>query len=165
MPQVVVDIAQMQITDNPDDVLVTYSLGSCLGVTVYDPQIQVGGMVHCMLPLSKVDQTKAKARPGMFVDTGVSQLLTTLFKMGARKSRIVINVAGGAHVLNNANNMFKIGERNFTVMRKILWKNGLLMHVTEVGGTNSRTIRLHIASGAFVIKTQGQEAEYGLPRS
>lgn len=163
MSQVVVDIAQMQVTENPADVLVTYSLGSCLGITVYDPQIQVAGMVHCMLPLSKVDPSKAKARPGMFVDTGVSLLLTTLFKMGARKSRIVINVAGGAHVLNNENNMFKIGERNFTVMRKILWKNGLLMHVSDIGGTNSRTIRLHNDSGCFVIKTQGKETEYGLP--
>lgn len=159
MPLVIVDIAQMKITDSPQDVLVTYSLGSCVGVAVYDPLLGIGGMVHCMLPLSKVDQEKAKQRPGMFVDTGLSLLLTRLFSMGVRKSRVMVLAAGGAHVLNN-NSLFKIGERNVTVLRKILWKNGMLMQVKDIGGCVSRTIRLHMDTQQFVIKKQGQEFFY-----
>jgi chemotaxis protein CheD len=63
MTTVVVDIADMRISDNPEETLVTYSLGSCVGVTIYDPVIRIGGMIHCMLPLSKVDKEKAANRP------------------------------------------------------------------------------------------------------
>ena len=161
MALVVVDIAEMMITDSPEDVLVTYSLGSCVGVAVFDPYLGVGGMIHCMLPLSKVDPEKAKQRPGMFVDTGLSLLLTRLFNMGVRKSRAQVMAVGGAHVLNN-NSLFKIGERNVTVLRKILWKNGMLMHVKDVGGSASRTIRLHMDTMRFVVKKQGQEFCYNV---
>lgn len=58
-----VDISAMVVTDKADDVLVTYSLGSCIGVALYDPEACVGGMIHCMLPLSKIDPAKGKSRP------------------------------------------------------------------------------------------------------
>ncbi|MFO7930378.1 MAG: chemotaxis protein CheD [Thermodesulfobacteriota bacterium] len=162
MGLVVVDIADMRISDNPNDTLVTYSLGSCIGVAIYDPALRIGGMIHCMLPLSKVDREKAKNRPYMFVDTGMQQMLTYLYEAGMRKARAVVNVAGGSQVLDSQG-VFKIGERNFTVLRKILWKNGLLMHVQEVGGNRSRTIGLEMATGRFSIKSGGETVYYELP--
>lgn len=157
----VVDIAGMRISQNPADTLITYSLGSCLGVTIYDPMLRLGGMVHCMLPLSKVDAAKAEQRPYMFVDTGISLMLTQLYDMGLRKARAVVNVAGGAQVLDDKG-VFKIGERNFTVLRKLLWKNGLLMNVQQVGGSISRTISLDIGTGRFTIKSGGALTHYDL---
>ncbi|MFP4650006.1 MAG: chemotaxis protein CheD [Desulfobacterales bacterium] len=162
MGLVVVDIADMRISSNPNDTLVTYSLGSCIGVAIYDPALKIGGMIHCMLPLSKVDREKAKNRPYMFVDTGMQQMLTSLYDAGMRKARAVVNVAGGSQVLDSQG-VFKIGERNFTVLRKILWKNGLLMHVQEVGGNRSRTISLELATGRFSIKSGGGTVYYELP--
>jgi chemotaxis protein CheD len=158
----VVDIADMKISDNPGDTLITYSLGSCLGVTVYDPSLRLGGMIHCMLPLSKVDKEKARVRPYMFVDTGMQRMLTKLYEAGLRKARAVVNVAGGSQVLDSQG-VFKIGERNFTVLRKMLWKNGLLMHVQEVGGNASRTVSLDIGTGRFSIKSGGKVVHYELP--
>jgi chemotaxis protein CheD len=163
MPYRIVDIADMKISSLVGDILVTYSLGSCVGVAVYDPVLQTGAMIHCMLPLSKVDKEKARERPYMFVDTGMQLMLNKLFDCGAQKSRLKIAVAGGAHVLND-DSIFKIGERNFTVLRKILWKNSMLMNVQDVGGDVSRTIRLHIGSGRFTVKSQGTEVHYDLPR-
>lgn len=150
MALIVVEIAGMRISSDPEDTLVTYSLGSCLGITIYDPILRLGGMVHCMLPLSKMDEQKAQARPYMFVDTGVQAMLGELYDLGLRKTRAVIHVAGGAQVLDTTG-VFKIGERNFTVLRKILWKNNLLMESQTVGGQCSRTIRLNIGSGEFSI--------------
>ncbi len=150
MALIVVEIAGMRISSDPEDTLVTYSLGSCLGVTIYDPVLRLGGMIHCMLPLSKVDAQKAAARPFMFVDTGVQRMLGELYEMGLRKSRAVIHVAGGGQVLDTTG-IFKIGERNFTVLRKILWNNGLLMESQTVGGQHSRTIRLNIGTGEFTL--------------
>ncbi|HMA66349.1 MAG TPA: chemotaxis protein CheD [Desulfosalsimonadaceae bacterium] len=158
----VVDIADMKITDNPADTLITYSLGSCIGVAIYDPVLRLGGMIHCMLPLSKVDKEKARVRPYMFVDTGMQAMLGSLYEQGMRKARAVVNVAGGAKVLDNQG-VFKIGERNFTVLRKILWKNGLLMNVQEVGGNVSRTVSLDVGTGRFSIKSGGKLQHYDLP--
>ena len=99
----------------------------------------------------------------MFVDTGMQLMLSQLFESGVRKARLKIAVAGGAHILND-DNLFKIGERNFTVLRKILWKNSMLMNVQDVGGDISRTIRLHVGTGRFTVKSQGTEVHYELPQ-
>lgn len=156
MSTIIVDIAQMQISANPEDRLITYSLGSCIGVTVYDPIACVGGLIHCMLPLSSVDRNKAELKPAMFVDTGIPMLLREIFALGARKNSLIIKVAGGSQVLDKQG-MFRIGERNYTVFRKVLWKNGLLTAAEDVGGDISRTMSLSMKTGDVVLKIQGQE--------
>lgn len=148
----------MQVSTSPDDTLVTYSLGSCLGVTVYDTSKHMGGMIHCMLPLSKVDPAKAATTPCMFVDGGIPLLLNTMFKMGAKKDTLIIKAAGASNVIGTQD-LFKIGERNFTVFRKLMWKNNLLIKAHDVGGNISRTMRLEISTGKLVIRSQGQEKE------
>jgi chemotaxis protein CheD len=162
MTLLVVDIADMCISNNDDEVLITYSLGSCIAVAIYDPALRLGGLIHCMLPLSKVNKEKANSRPFMFVDTGMQVMLGQLFEYGLRKNRAVIHVAGGAQVLDS-HGVFKIGERNFTVLRKILWKNGLLMHTQEVGGNKSRTVSLNIKTGRFSVKSGGNLVHYDIP--
>ncbi len=155
----VVGISDMAVSEDPQDVLITYSLGSCLGLTAYDPQKQIGGLIHCMLPLSSMDPTKAKANPCMFTDTGVTQLLTDLLKRGAVKDRLVIKVAGCAAPLD-AGGRFKIGERNYTVLRKILWKNGILLKAEDIGGVKPRTLSLQVDSGRTTIKSGSEENEF-----
>ena len=78
---ITVNISDMKVSSNPEDVLVTYSLGSCVGVTLYDPLQKIGGLIHCMLPLSKVDPERAKEVPYMFVDTGLPLMLQTLINI------------------------------------------------------------------------------------
>ena len=155
---VIVDIADMAVSTDPETTLVTYSLGSCLGVAVHDPVAGVGGMIHCMLPLSKTDKEKAKTKPCMFVDTGIMKLLKELFKCGMTRDNAVVKVAGCAKVLDRQD-LFKIGERNYTVLRKVLWKNSMLIQAEDVGGSISRTIRLDIGSGQFWLKSGGTTRE------
>ena len=158
MSQLIVDIADAKVSDREDDVLVTYSLGSCLGVAIYDPQVRVGGMIHCMLPLSSVDPAKAEQRPFMFVDTGMMRFLKMLFDRGVSRSRAIVKVAGCARILDNSN-LFRIGERNYTVARKVLWKNGLMIKSENIGGNMSRTMRLEIGTGRCLLRSSGQESE------
>lgn len=148
---VVVDIADMAISTNTGDVLITYSLGSCLGIAVYDPVNVVGGLMHCMLPLSKIDASKAAEKPYMFVDTGMQAFLGALYKQGLQKKNALVKVAGGARVMDR-NDLFKIGERNYTVLKKVLWKNGLLIKGEHVGGAETRTVRLDMSTGDYHIK-------------
>ena len=153
-----IGISEMMVSNRPEDILITYSLGSCLGLTFYDPVVRVGGLIHCMLPLSKIDQKKAEATPAMFVDTGVPVLLQAVFDIGAQRSRLIANVAGCASLLDEKK-LFKIGERNHTVLRKILWKNDILIANEDCGGTASRTLALYIANGRTTVKSSGQVIE------
>src|SRR5687768_10744511 len=117
----IIGIADMKISAKPDDSLITYALGSCLGITAYDPVAKVGGMIHIMLPLSSVNPQKAKENPFMFVDTGVPELFRACYKAGAVKQRLVVKVAGGASThQNDKEDQFQIGKRNFLMLRKLL---------------------------------------------
>ncbi len=156
MRQVVV-VADMKI-GRVGDVLVTHALGSCLGLMVYDPQEKVGGLLHAMLPLSKINPQKAAENPLMFVDTGVPKLFEELYALGARKDRLVVKAAGCGRPIGN-NELFKIGERNYTVLKKILWKNSILLESEDVGGTASRTVYMHVSTGRTMISSNGKEME------
>lgn len=153
-----VGISDMYVTCDPEDVVITYSLGSCVGVTLYDPVAKVGGMVHCMLPLSKIDPDKAAQKPYMFTDTGVTALLQSVFNMGATRANLIVKVAGAASLLDEKG-LFKIGERNYTVLRKVLWKNNLLIAAEDVQGTISRTLLLYMKDGRTTIRSAGREVD------
>lgn len=154
----IIGVSEMRVSNRTDDVLVTYSLGSCVGVAIYDPVVRVGGMIHCMLPLSKLDPQKARSFPCMFVDTGVPLLFNEAYKFGAQKSRIVVKVAGCSQVLGDQG-LFNIGERNYIVLRKILWKNNVLIASEDIGGTDSRTMYLEIGTGRVIVKSLGRIVE------
>lgn len=153
-----VGISEMIVSDSPDDVIVTYSLGSCVGLALYDAEVRVGGLIHCMLPLSRIDPDKAKANPCMFTDTGVPALLQAVLDKGASRKRLVAKVAGAAAPLNDKS-VFKIGERNYVVLRKVLWKNDILIAAESVGGTVARTMYLNVGNGRTSIKSGGKETE------
>lgn len=151
-----VGVADMKLSGREEDQIITHALGSCLGITIYDPVSKVGGMLHVMLPISTIDATKAAANPYMFVDTGVPRLFIECYKLGAQKQRCVIKVAGGAYTRGNEeNDYFQIGKRNFTMLRKIFWKNGVLIKGHDVGGCVSRTMTLKIDSGEVGVKING----------
>ena len=158
LKNVIVDIAHAKVSTQPDEMLVTYSLGSCLGVVFYDTELHIGAMAHCMLPLSSIDTSKATEKPYMFVDVGIPRLLEEMFQLGCRKRNLVTRVAGGASAISNTN-LFRIGERNFAVFRKIMWKNGLLIQGEDVGGEITRTLRLETATGRLTVRSNGVERE------
>jgi chemotaxis protein CheD len=152
-----VGVADMRVSAEIGDLIVTHALGSCLGVAVYDPVACVGGMLHVMMPLSAIDPAKAERNPFMFVDTGFPELLVECFSAGAQKQRLEIRVAGGANSrMREEDDFFQIGKRNLVVLRKLLWKNGLLLKSYDVGGTQSRTMSLEIGTGKVTIKSCGK---------
>jgi chemotaxis protein CheD len=150
----IVGVAEMKISDKRGDLIITHALGSCLGVAVHDTLACVGGLLHVMLPLSTINPEKAEKNPFMFIDTGFPRFLIECFKTGAKKQRLEIMVAGGANSQNREeNDYFQIGKRNFIILRKLLWKEGLLLKSYDVGGSNSRTMSLEIGTGRVTIKS------------
>ncbi len=144
------------MSQDPNDILVTYSLGSCVGLALYDKVIKVGGLIHCMLPLSKIDKEKAAVRPFMFVDTGVTRLLSELFQKGAQRQNLVAKVAGAGSPLGKEET-FRIGQRNYTILRKLLWKNNILIDTEDIGGSKARTMYLYLEDGLVTVKSEGKE--------
>ena len=158
MALIVVGISDMRVSSNPNDVFITYSLGSCIGLTAYDPVLRIGGMIHYMLPLSNISPEKATLRPAMFADTGVPALLNELCSMGAAKDQLAIKVVGGAQLMDQ-HKLFNIGERNYLILRKIMWKNNILIRANDVGGGLSRTLRLELDTGRVCVKSSQGEKE------
>lgn len=153
-----IGISEMRVSNQSEDILITYSLGSCIGVTIYDPISRVGGMIHCMLPDSKLDPQKARSFPCMFVDTGIPSLFNEAYRLGAQKERIIVKVAGCSQILDDKN-LFNIGERNYMTLRKLLWKNSVLINAEDVGGNDSRTLYLDVTSGRVTVKSRDRKIE------
>jgi chemotaxis protein CheD len=151
---ITVNVSDARSSSDPADVLVTYALGSCIGVCVYDPVAAVAGLLHFQLPTSTLDPDKAVTNPFMFADTGFTRLIEMVLQAGAQKRRLHIKLAGGAAMLNDASS-FNIGKRNHAAIRKILWQHGLFIASEDVGGGAPRTVYLKVNDGAFTIKSGG----------
>lgn len=154
MNLVVVGVGDGRVSRDPDAVLVTYALGSCIALAVHDPASGAGGMAHFMLPESSLDPAKAAANPWMFADTAIPLLFLRLAELGVQKRRLVVRAAGGAQVMDD-NGIFNIGKRNCLAMRKILWKAGVMLREEATGGVVSRSVRLEIGSGKFWLRSTG----------
>ena len=146
------------VSNDPGTTLTTYSLGSCLGITIYDPVCRTGGLLHAMLPDSSINVAKAANQPGMFVDTGVPALFRAAYELRAEKHRMIICVAGGAQFLDQSG-FFNIGQRNCVSFRELLRHHGLVIQAEQVGGLVSRTIHLNLASGEVRLRSSGQPDE------
>lgn len=153
----VVGVADMAASNDPGTILTTYSLGSCLGLTVYDPVTKVGGLLHLMLPDSSIDPVKARTSPYMFVDTGVPRVFQAVYSLGGDRSRVVVKVAGGAQFLDN-NRVFNIGERNLSSLTTLMARNGHRLQAQDVGGTSSRTLKFDLGNGEVSIHSPGLNA-------
>jgi len=153
--QIVVGVADMKVSNQPEDVLVTHALGSCIGVAIYDPVSRVGGILHYMLPESSLDPAKGQENPYMFADTGLPRLFRECYRLGAQKPRLQVKIAGGSQVLGNQQH-FQIGRRNYAALRKIFLKNNVLIDKEDVGGAIARTLFLEMGTGNVWIKVMGQ---------
>jgi chemotaxis protein CheD len=156
--KVVVGIAEIAVVTEPSVEIWTYALGSCLGLAIYDPVSRVGGLLHAMLPASTVATQKADENPAMFVDTGVPELFKACYRAGAVKSRLLVFAAGCANMSQSqSSDIFQIGRRNMVMLRKLLWKNGVLLTRHDTEGNDSRTMALSLDSGRVHISVRGEQ--------
>lgn len=154
--RLIIHVSDAKVSKDSNDLLITYSLGSCIGVCLYDPAAHIGGMLHYQLPDSKLDPEKVKEKPFMFADSGMKILVDKLVSMGANKKRMQIKIAGGAN-MDTGPKGFDIGKRNHLALRKILWKNGMFIDSEDVGENYPRNLYLDIANGSVIVKSNGVE--------
>lgn len=150
---VTVGVGDMRASRDPQTVFVSHSLGSCIGVAVYDPQTHIGGVLHAMLPSSPTSGGST-SRPHMFVDTGLPSLINAVCTLGAVKERLQIRIAGGAQFIGKSQ-IFNIGSQNTASAQELLLTNGLSAQLVECGGQYSRTLRLDLSNGGLTIEAPG----------
>lgn len=159
--RVVIGVGDMAVSNNPQVVLSTYALGSCIGVIAYDPTMKAAGILHLMLPESSISPEKAARQPAMFADTGLPALFKALTGLKGERSRLRLFVAGGASVIGGTD-PFRIGERNTRVTLDYLQREGFTIRRSEVGGSINRTIHLEVNTGTVSMKTPTETIQHPL---
>lgn len=133
--------------------LISYGLGSCIGIALYDPVAKIGGLLHIMLPDSS--QAKASENPAKFADSGIPLMLNDMISKGAVKSRLIAKIAGGSQMFKfaNATDIMRVGERNVQAVQSILRQLNIRISASDTGGNYGRTVELKLENGVYRIKT------------
>lgn len=154
--EIQVGIAELKVAWAPDR-LITYSLGSCVGVSLYDPLTRVGGLIHIMLPNST--QFNNVTKPAKFADLGIPLLLNEIRRKGGRSANLQAKLAGGAQMFSGSNEKFAldIGKRNVIMAKQTLKGLGIKILAEELGGNRGRTMILDTASGQVFIRMAGRQ--------
>jgi len=150
---IVVGISDLNIAQN-GDVLVTYALGSCVGICLYDSISKVAGLSHVMLPKIS-DFSDSKLVREKFADTAIEILLQKMLSNGAMKVRIRAKIAGGAQMFNNLNNvsLASIGERNVNAVKQELFRLRIPVVAEDTGKNYGRTVFFDANDGVMKIKS------------
>jgi len=153
--QLTVGIAEMKFA-RQEGVLITYALGSCIGISLYDPMIKLGALVHVMLP-----ETFGSGDSNIFkyADTGLAETFRKIEIMGARKNRMIAKIAGGAKMfeLQGNSSLGNIGFRNINSVKQILHSEGVRLVAADVGENYARTMSLDVSTGQVRIRTYGRD--------
>jgi chemotaxis protein CheD len=147
----VIGIGEFVVSNVPSHVIATHAVGSCIAVCVFDPEVQVAGMLHFLLPESSINPGRAEADPAVFADTGIPLLFQTAYGYGLCKKRAIVKIVGGAEMPRTGNGSFNTGRRNVIAARNLLWRNGVFLADEDVGGTHARTIHLSVETGRLQI--------------
>ncbi len=151
---IVVGLGDIKISNNAQDILVVYGLGSCMGIGVYDPITHVAGLLHAVLP-ENLNGRDGKVEK--YVDSGIPALLERVAAFGADCNRLVIWMAGGAQMLTapGTKNSFDLGPRNVLAAQQTLKKYNLKLKAHDVGGHHGRTLKLYVSNGRMTLRTVG----------
>lgn len=149
-----VGIADMKLLQG-QGTLITYALGSCIGVCFHDPKLRLGALLHIMLPLN---MEAGRTHPLKYADTGIRETLRQMEAKGASRSRITVKIAGGAKMFEvSGSGLGNIGQRNIESVHAILKRENIRLLAENVGGTVARTLLFDVSTGQGCIRSYGQK--------
>lgn len=147
-----VGISDLNVGRAPD-VLVTFALGSCVGICLYDRVTKVAGLSHIMLPSSNTSKDIRQAY--RFADTAIVILVQKMVAAGADRRRITAKIAGGARMFAavSDNSLANIGQRNVAAVRSTLMKLGIPIIADDTGKDYGRTVYFFAEDGKMQVKS------------
>ena len=151
--KLIVGIADMKMA-RWSGMLVTYALGSCIGICLYDVEIKLGALVHIMLPLNMEAGRKS---PMKYADTGIRETLRQMEAKGARRSRMTAKIAGGAKMFEvSGGALGNIGQRNIESVHMVLKREGIRILKEDTGGSVARTLLFDVSTGLGCVRCYGR---------
>ena len=151
--KITIGIADMKMAQN-SGMLITYALGSCIGICLYDQKIKLGALIHIMLPLNMEPGRKNTFK---YADTGIRETLRLMEAKGASRARITAKIAGGAKMFEiKGGSLSNIGQRNIESVHNTLRREGVKLLQEDVGGTVARTLLFDVNNGLCCIRCYGK---------
>ncbi|MBI5943494.1 MAG: chemotaxis protein CheD [Chloroflexi bacterium] len=152
-------LGERAVSRNPEDVLVAYGLGSCLGISMIDPQTRISALLHAVLPGATNGLSASDPNAHKYVDTGIESLVDAVVKEGANKARLIVRIIGGANMLISPGmaNSFDIGTRNMESARRTLQRLNLKIAAEEVGGHTGRTVHVYVGASRVTVRVIGEK--------
>ena len=152
--KLIIGIADMNMAKG-EGMLVTYALGSCIGICLHDPVLKLGALVHIMLP---VNMEAGRKTPMKYADTGIRETLRLMESKGASRNRITAKIAGGAKMFEvGSTSLGNIGQRNIESVHLNLKKEGIRLLKEDVGGSVARTLLFDVNSGLGCVRCYGRK--------
>jgi len=152
MGSVTIGISDMNVVRSGDSII-TYALGSCVGIALYDSTRKIAGLAHVLMPSSK-DVRDGNINVMKYVDTAVPELVKRMERAGASPFNLVAKIAGGAQMfsMGGASSTFNIGERNVLMAKEALQKQRIRIIAHDVGSNYGRTVEIFAENGIYRIK-------------
>ena len=151
--KITIGIADMKMAQR-EGMLITYALGSCIGICLYDQKIGLGALIHIMLPLNMEPGRKNVMK---YADTGIRETLKMMESKGASRSRITAKIAGGAKMFEvSGGSLGNIGQRNIDSVHINLKKEGIHLLKEDVGGGVARTLLFDVSNGFACVRCYGR---------
>lgn len=152
-----VGIADMKIA-RQEGVLITYALGSCIGISFYDPMIKLGALLHIMLPEKQMNDSNILK----YADSGIQETLRKIYIYGATRQRLVCKIAGGAKMfeMKGTGGLGNIGERNAATVKRVLMSQGLRISGEDTGANYARTMLIDVSTGKVSIRSAGKPEKF-----
>lgn len=147
-----IGISDWKICRSPD-ILITYALGSCVGICLYDKLTSIAGLSHIMLPDSTAIISETVVNRMKFADTAIVDMYNRMVASGASPSRITAKIAGGAIMFATTSNKFNIGERNVIAVKQALAQLRIPIIAQDTGANYGRTVFFYAENGAVEIKS------------
>lgn len=150
--QIIVGISDLNVTTN-EGTLISYALGSCVGICLYDGVMKAAGLAHIMLP--SIIGFKQDANIMKFADTATVELLRRMEGLGAKRSRMIAKIAGGAQMFGKQSmtDTAQIGNRNIQAAKEILKTLNIRLVAEDIGANYGRTIEFFAQTGILRVKS------------
>jgi chemotaxis protein CheD len=156
--RIVVGIGEFAVSNDRESTILTHALGSCVAVCLWDPQARVAGLIHVLLPDSRINADRAATQPAAFADTGIPLLFQTAYAYGVMKKRCQVRLVGGADVTGIGAGQTSVGKRNILAARALLWKNGVMLQAEAVGGHDARNVSMDVCDGRVQVTSSARQS-------
>ena len=153
MPETPVRIGELIATRDPEEVLISVGLGSCIGLAMIDRARGIAGLAHVMLPASP---NGAGPLPGRYANHAVPTLLERMVELGASRSAIEVGMAGGAQMFGGGSSI-EVGKRNAEAVSSALGDLRLRIKASATGGEKGRTVKVLAAQGVMIVREVASE--------